>query len=98
MEVQAVRLTGASSPHNETQRSCPRRRFAGLNSSAVGLVVSAMFKMLLQVHGVSPFPNTSLAIGILGYTLVASYKIEAPLVVVCGGLLGVVGFYAQKLM
>jgi len=75
-----------------------KKMMPGLNSSAVGLVVSAMFKMLLQVHGVSPFPDTSLAIGILGYTAVASFKVEAPLAVLGGGVLGAIGFYAKQLL
>lgn len=64
----------------------------------MGLVVAAMFKMLLQVHGVSPIPSASLAIGIASYTAVATFKLEAPLAVIAGGVLGAIAFYANKLL
>jgi hypothetical protein len=67
----------------------------GFNASAVGLVVSALFKMLLQVQGVSPIPNASLAIGILAYTAVVCFKVEAPIAVLLGGGLGAVCFYVR---
>mmetsp|Transcript_5807 Transcript_5807/g.14846 ORF Transcript_5807/g.14846 Transcript_5807/m.14846 type:complete len:460 (-) Transcript_5807:260-1639(-) len=75
-----------------------KKMMPGLNSSAVGLVVAAMFKMLLQVHGVSPIPSASLAIGIASYTAVATFKMEAPLAVIAGGALGAATFYANKLL
>jgi len=75
-------------------RSLPvyRRMLPGLNASAVGLVVAAVFQMFVKVRSISEFPNASVAIGIIGYSAVEQYKLQAPLAVVGGGVLGLIAW------
>ena len=44
-----------------------RRALPGLNSSAVGLVVAAVFQMSFKVRSLSPHPDASVVIGILAF-------------------------------
>jgi chromate transporter len=44
-----------------------RRALPGLNSSAVGLVVAAVFQMSFKVREISPFKDASVVIGILAF-------------------------------
>lgn len=78
-------------------RKLPSYRCAlpGLNAAAVGLVVAAVFQMYNKVRDISVFPDASVAIGILGYTAVEHFGVQAPLAVVCGGVLGLIGWATQ---
>ena len=44
-----------------------RRALPSLNSSAVGLVVAAVFQMSFKVRDISPFKDASVCIGILAF-------------------------------
>ena len=44
-----------------------RRALPGLNASAVGLVVAAVFQMSFKVRSLSPHPDASVVIGILAF-------------------------------
>ena len=73
-----------------------KRALPGLNASAVGLVVSAALTIALKVRALSPFPNATVCIGLIcafGAHVVELPKgawtlVQAPIVVVVGGLLG----------
>ena len=75
-----------------------RRALPGLNASAVGLVVAAAFNIAFKVKSLSPFPNATVCIGMICTFCVHVVKlprgtwtlIQAPLVVVLGGLLGLI--------
>ena len=80
-----------------------RRALPGLNSSAVGLVVAAVFQMSFKVMEISPFKDASVVIGILAFyathfgvpTGVGKgevWKMPAPLAVVGGGVLGIIAW------
>lgn len=43
-----------------------RRALPGLNSTAVGLIVTSVFQLTLSAYKSSPFPNTSICIGAWG--------------------------------
>ena len=43
------------------------RALSGLNAAAVGLVVLAIFSMYDKVLSTSPFPDTAVAIGLMGF-------------------------------
>ena len=70
----------------------------GLNASAVGLIVASVFKMMFSARGISRFPDFSLGIGLVAFAGVEFVKldnkvlsqIQAPIVVVCGGILGLI--------
>ena len=44
-----------------------RRALPGLNSSAVGLVVAAVFQMSFKLRAISPMPDASVVIGIAAF-------------------------------
>ena len=44
-----------------------------------------------QARSASPFPDTAVAIGILGFAAVELFKAPAPAAIICGGILGIVG-------
>ena len=81
-----------------------RRALPGLNSSAVGLVVAAVFQMSFKVREISPMPDASVVIGILAFYGVhfgfpkpdgkGPYKVPAPLAIVAGGFLGLIAWAA----
>lgn len=83
-----------------------RRALPGLNSSAVGLVVAAVFQMGFKVRDISPHKDASVCIGILAFYAVhygfpkpvgekgAVYKVPAPLAVLGGGMLGIIAWAA----
>mmetsp|Transcript_17161 Transcript_17161/g.39571 ORF Transcript_17161/g.39571 Transcript_17161/m.39571 type:complete len:155 (-) Transcript_17161:94-558(-) len=75
-------------------RKLPLYRMAlpGLNAAAVGLVVAAAFQLYDTARRASPFPDTSVAIGMIGFTFVEIYKGQAPLGVVGGGVLGIIAW------
>ncbi|GAB4823068.1 hypothetical protein N2152v2_010114 [Parachlorella kessleri] len=71
-----------------------RRALPGLNSAAVGLIVTSVFQLTLSAFGNSPFPHASISIGIMAYGATEVLKIPAPLVVIGGGVCGVIGWGA----
>jgi len=77
-----------------------KHALSGLNASAVGLIVAAMFQIAFKVKSISPFPNASVCIGII-CTFCAHIVhlprgmwslIQAPLVILLGGLLGYLAY------
>jgi chromate transporter len=70
----------------------------GLNASAVGLVVAAVFNIAFKVRSLSPFPEASVCIGVICTFCAHIVKlppgpwtlVQAPLVVLAGGLLGLI--------
>jgi len=71
-----------------------RRALPGLNSAAVGLIISSVFQLSLNAYVSSPFPKTSICIGIIAFAATDVLKIPAPLVVLGGAALGVLGWGA----
>lgn len=69
-----------------------RRALPGLNAAAVGLVTAAALTLTITLRQTSPFPDASIAIGMVAYTAAAVLKAPTPLVVVGGGVLGVVAW------
>lgn len=70
-----------------------RKALPGLNSSAIGLIVSAVITMVFSVtSGSSPFPKAGVAIGIVGFAAVDILDVPAPLSVLFGGVLGLVAY------
>lgn len=72
-----------------------RRMLPGASSAAVGLIVSAVFNLTFQIYKASPFPNTTICIGIIGFCLVDFVGCPAALAVFLGGVLGVIGWAAH---
>ena len=72
-----------------------RRALPGLNAAAVGLIVTSVFQLTLKAYVQSPFPQTSICIGILAYGATEIIKVPAPIVVLGGGVLGVLGWGAD---
>ena len=68
-------------PHCRRQWQVYRRALPGLNSSAVGLIVSSVFQLTLSAYGSSPFPITTICIGIIAYGATEVLAVPAPLVV-----------------
>lgn len=66
-----------------------------MNAVGVGLILASVFKMVVDVYRISPFPTASLCIGLFAFTAVDSLKIFEPLVVVGGILLGLLGWGAD---
>ena len=65
----------------------------GLNASAVGLVFAACFQLLfkgLANETNAPYARTLLCIGMVVFHLVQNLKVDAPLAIVVGGILGAV--------
>jgi len=70
-----------------------RRALPGLNASAVGLVVAAVFQMSFKVREISPFKDASVCIGFLAFYAVHfgfTSKVPAPVAIISGGVVGVV--------
>ena len=72
-----------------------RRALPGLNSSAVGLIIASVFQLTLNAYSSSPFPHTSICIGIIAFAATDVLDIPAPFVVVGGWGLGVLGWGAH---
>lgn len=72
-----------------------RRALPGLNATAVGLIVTSVFQLTLSAYDSSPFPTTSICIGMLAYGFTEVVLVPAPFVVIGGGALGVVGWAAN---
>ena len=93
-------LHNSTAPHAAppTPRWCLqvyRRALPGLNSAAVGLIVTSVFQLTLNAYTTSPFPHASICIGILGYAATDVLGVAAPFVVVGGGALGVIAHYTH---
>ena len=69
-----------------------RRALPGLSAAAVGLVTAAALTLTITLRATSPFPDATIAIGMVAYTLAAVLKLPTPLVVIGGGVLGVVAW------
>lgn len=74
-----------------------RHALPGLNSAAVGLIISSVFQLSLNAYVSSPFPTTSICIGILAFAATDVVTIPAPFVVVGGGVIGVIGWAANMI-
>jgi len=71
-----------------------RRALPGLNAAGVGLIVTSVFSLTVGALRDSPFPQTSLCLGILAFTAVDQLKVFEPAVVIVGGGLGVAAWAA----
>ena len=58
-------------------------------------VTAAAFTLTISLRKVSPFPDASLGIGMVAFTLTEVVKAPAPVAVVAGGVLGVVAWAAK---
>ena len=67
-----------------------------MNAASVGLILASVFRMTLDVHGLSTFPTASLCIGLLAFVAVDGLSIFEP-IVVGGGILAGLGAYYAKL-
>jgi chromate transporter len=66
-----------------------RRALPGFNAAGVGLIITSVFSLTLGAMEVSPFPMTSLCLGILAFTAVDQLRLFEPAVVLVGAGLGV---------
>lgn len=46
-----------------------------MNAAGVGLILSSVFKMTTSILAISPFPTTTLCIGLLAFTAVDTLKV-----------------------
>jgi len=69
-----------------------RRALPGLNSAAVGLIITSVFQLTLNAYVSSPFRTTSICIGIAAFGFTEILKVPAPFVVIGGGAAGVVAW------
>ena len=69
-----------------------RRALPGLNSAAVGLIITSVFQLSLNAYTSSPFPTTTICIGIASFACTEILKVPAPLVVIGGGAAGVIAW------
>jgi len=69
-----------------------RTSLPGLNSAAVGLIISSVFQLGLNAYVSSPFRITSICIGIACFGFSEILKVPAPFVVLGGGAAGVVAW------
>ncbi|GAQ86163.1 chromate transporter [Klebsormidium nitens] len=69
-----------------------RRALPGFNATAIGLIYASVFQLGLKAFALSPFPNASIVIGIVGYCATAFFEVPAPVAILTGGVLGVVGW------
>uniref|UniRef100_A0A7S3CFB4 Chromate transporter n=1 Tax=Chloropicon roscoffensis TaxID=1461544 RepID=A0A7S3CFB4_9CHLO len=72
-----------------------KRALPGINSAAVGLIFTAVFRMTFQAHEQSPFPKASTSIGVLSFTAVQHLGVPAPVAVIAGGCLGMLAHAAR---
>jgi len=93
-----VALMFAAMPYWTHVRRFPLYRYAlpGLNAAGVGLILSSVFKMTISIYGLSPFPTTTLCLGLCAFTAVDTMKVFEPVVVLGGIGLGLAA-YAAKL-
>ena len=71
-----------------------RRMLPGLNAAAVGLVTSAAISLAISLRAQSPFPDATVAIGMVVFAATEVLKVPVPLAVLGGGVLGVVAWAA----
>ena len=69
-----------------------RRALPGLNSAAVGLIITSVFQLSLNAYTSSPFPTTTICIGIASFACTEILKIPSPVVVIGGGAAGVIAW------
>ncbi|KAI8105039.1 hypothetical protein M9435_000211 [Picochlorum sp. BPE23] len=69
-----------------------RRALPGLNSAAVGLIITSVFQLTLNAYVSSPFRTTTICIGIAAFGSTEILKVPAPIVVILGGAAGVVAW------
>ena len=72
-----------------------RRALPGLNAAAVGLVTAAALTLTIALRSQSPFPDATIAIGMVVYTATGVLRVPVPAAVVGGGVLGVVAWAAK---
>ncbi|CAG9463862.1 unnamed protein product [Pedinophyceae sp. YPF-701] len=72
-----------------------RRALPGLNASAVGLVVAAVFSLFLKIYlnDLMDWKKASVCIMIISFASVEYLKVPAPLMVLGGGVLGLIAHY-----
>ncbi len=63
-----------------------------MNAAAVGLVVAAVFSIYDKVRSTSPFPDWTVAVGMAGFVAVEVLGVMAPVAIIAGGALGLVGY------
>lgn len=61
----------------------------GFNAAGVGLIITSVFSLALGAMAISPFPSTSLCLGILAFTAVDQLRLFEPGVVVASAGLGI---------
>lgn len=61
----------------------------GLNATAAGLVGSAAMKMFIKARNISPWSEASTVLVLASFAAVSVLRVPPPLVVVCGGVLGI---------
>ena len=71
-----------------------RRMLPGLNAAAVGLVTSAALSLAISLRAQSPFPDATVAIGMIVFAATEVVRVPVPLAVLGGGVLGVVAWAA----
>lgn len=72
-----------------------RAALPGMNCASVGLILAAVFNMTLDVYRLSPFPTSSLVIGLLAFVAVDEFSIFEPIVVLGGIALGLIAWGAD---
>lgn len=77
---------------------CYKRALPGLNSAAVGLLVSTVFVVYEAVEKRSPWKSGSIAVALLSYCAAEMLKVSAPTIVVLAGLAGLACSYFAKHM
>jgi chromate transporter len=69
-----------------------RRALPGFNATAIGLIYASVFQLGLKAFSISPFPNASIVIGILGYCATSKFDVPAPVAILSGGVLGIIAW------
>lgn len=70
------------------------RALPGLNAAGIGLIVISVIQLTLNAWNKSPFPDTTICIGIIAYGCSRILKVPAPIVVLGGAVLGIIGWAA----
>eukprot|EP00955_Chlamydomonas_euryale_P016877 180105-Chlamydomonas_euryale.AAC.2 len=72
-----------------------RAALPGMNSASVGLILAAVFNMTIDVYVISPFPTSTLVIGLFAFVAVDQFLIFEPFVVLGGIGLGLLAWGAD---
>jgi chromate transporter len=72
-----------------------RAALPGMNAASVGLILAAVFNMTIDVLAFSPFPTSTLCIGLFAFAAVDEMKIFEPVVVAGGVALGLLAWGAD---